>query len=130
MGRPLHGLSQGCSKGVGQVQVSSEVSTGKGSPFKFLWLLVEFSSLRIIGLRASFPYWLLPRGHLFSLPHGLLYYGLLLHQGVQTQMRLQARRKLQYSLIMEVATHHLCHILLDRSNFQVLSHKRITQYGR
>ena len=63
-GSSLQSLSQDCNKGVSQAQVSSKGSAAKGSTFKFLWLLVEFSSLRSIGLRTSFPYWLLATGYL------------------------------------------------------------------
>lgn len=42
-------------------------------PCSLLWLLEGFSSPHVVGLRTSFPYWLLARNSLRYLPHGPLH---------------------------------------------------------
>lgn len=115
------------SKVLARARASFE-ATEKGSTSRFLWLFVEFRSLRVVGLRASFLHWPFSRSHFSSLLHGSLLWPLASSECTYpNESAGKMEIKVLCSLIMEMTAYHLCHILLVTSNSQVLSHKVITQ---
>lgn len=89
-----------------------------------MWLLVRFSSLQVVGLKALLPHWLLARG----LPQVL---------ATQPSPSEQASRKMKESnqnesvvfcnQISGVRAHHFCHVLLVRR--QLLSQTALNGRG-
>lgn len=96
--------------------------TGGGLTSKFTWLWVSFSSLGVVGLRASVPFSMLTRGlpQFFAVwisPTGCLLQESMQAMKVLERINQQDRVKILCNVITEVTSHQLFHILWVRSKW-------------
>lgn len=98
------------------IKISSEMPAREGSISKVIWLLVGFSSLVIVRLKTSFPWWVSAGScsqsfHVFlSIEH-------------LTTRQLASSKPARWGIcspFMDIIPHHLCHTLSIRSK----SHSR------
>lgn len=89
----------------------------------YMWLLIGFAILRVVGLRASVPCWLLPEATFISLPHEPPHKvahniaARFVRESKQEKPNKASKAEVTafYNLISEVICHHIYYILFVKS---------------